>query len=132
MKILQFAFNSGAGNPFLPHNYSKNCVVYTGTHDNDTSKGIFETFSDNEKQFSKKYFYYSDGDFTYNLIKLAWSSVANTAIIPLQDLLNLESKYRMNTPGTLENNWVWRYKEDDLTENHKTFLKEITETYGRT
>lgn len=132
MKILQFAFNSGPENPFLPHNYNNNCVVYTGTHDNDTSKGVYKTFSKEEKQFARKYFTFSEENFALDLIKLAWSSTANTAITPLQDVLNSESKHRMNTPGTLGNNWLWRFNPDAILEKHKNFLKEITEIYGRT
>ena len=131
MKILQFAFNSDAKNPFLPHNYTKNSVVYTGTHDNDTSKGMYKNYSEHEKQFSKKYFKFETGNFAHGLMKLAWSSVANTAIAPLQDLLQLGSEYRMNIPGTLENNWVWRFKPEDIKEEHINFLTQITEIYGR-
>ncbi len=131
MKILQFAFNSGPSNPFLPHNYAKNTVVYTGTHDNDTSNGIFKNFSNEEKLFSNKYFHYTDNGFAHDLIKLAWSSVANTAIAPLQDLLMLSSEHRMNTPGTTENNWIWRFKPEDILQKHKNFLAETTKTFGR-
>jgi len=131
MKILQFAFNSGAQNPFLPHNYSKNCVAYTGTHDNDTSLGVFINYSEQEKQFSKKYFKFKNENFAHDLMKLAWSSVADTAIAPLQDLLQLNSKHRMNTPGTIDNNWLWRFNSEDITQEHKTFLREITEIYDR-
>lgn len=131
MKILQFAFNSGAQNPFLPHNYSKNCVAYTGTHDNDTSLGVFINYSEQEKQFSEKYFKFKNENFAHDLMKLAWFSVADTAIAPLQDLLQLNSKHRMNTPGTIDNNWLWRFKSEDITQKHKTFLREITEIYGR-
>ncbi len=132
MKILQFAFNSGASNPFLPHHYEKNCVVYTGTHDNDTSAGMFNNFSDEEKIFSKKYFHYTNKNFAHNLMKLAWSSVANTAIAPMQDFLQLSSEHRMNIPGTISDNWIWRFKFEDISQEDKDFLKEITETYGRT
>ena len=131
MKVLQFAFNSDAKNPFLPHNHTRNSVVYTGTHDNDTSLGMFCNFSDFEKEFSEKYFYYNVENFSQDLMKLTWASVANTAIAPLQDLLQLDSQHRINTPGTLNNNWIWRFKSEDITEEHKNFLREITEIYGR-
>ncbi len=131
MKILQFAFNSGASNPFLPHNYTKNCVVYTGTHDNDTSFGMFKNYSDYEIQFFKAYSRFTDENFAHNLMRLAWSSTANTAIAPLQDLLQLDSQHRMNTPGTTENNWEWRFKFTDITNEQKIFLTKITEIYGR-
>jgi len=131
MNILQFAFNSNADNPFLPHNYRKNSTVYTGTHDNDTALGMFNHYSRHEKQFSEKYFKFEIENFAHDLMKLAWSSVANTAIAPLQDLLQLNSEYRMNTPGTIENNWLWRFKPEDIKEEYKFFLREITEIYGR-
>ncbi len=131
MNILQFAFNSDEKNTFLPHNYNKNSVVYTGTHDNDTSAGIFKSYSEHEKRFAKKYFCFNDKTFAHDLMKLAWSSVSNTAIAPLQDLLQLDSQYRMNTPGTLENNWQWQYKPEDINPEDIDFLKEITEIYGR-
>ena len=131
MNILQFAFNSNADNPFLPHNYRKNATVYTGTHDNDTALGMFHHYSEHEHQFLKKYFTFKNKNFAHNLMKLAWSSIANTAIAPLQDLLQLHSEHRMNTPGTLENNWIWRFKQNDIKEEHRKFLKDITEIYGR-
>ncbi len=131
MKILQFAFDSGSKNPFLPHNYDKNCVVYTGTHDNDTSMGILSDYKEEEKAFSKKYFSYTEKNFARDLMKLAWASTAHTAIAPLQDLLQLNSDFRMNTPGRLDGNWLWQYKAEDITNEAKDFLKEITETYSR-
>ncbi len=131
MKILQFAFSSGASNSFLPHNYTKNCVAYTGTHDNDTSNGIFENFQDYEIKFYREYSWASDNKFAHNLIKLVFASVANTAIIPLQDVLEQGKKGRMNTPGTIKNNWEWKFEFEDIKPKYKEFLKHITETYGR-
>jgi len=131
MKILQFAFNSGSSNPFLPHNYEKNCVAYTGTHDNNTSNGMFEDFQDFEKDFYYKYFCNRDNRFARNLMIMTWSSVANTAIVPMQDILELGKEARMNTPGTIGNNWTWKFKFEDINSDHRGFLKYLTEIYGR-
>ncbi|NPA44794.1 MAG: 4-alpha-glucanotransferase [Chlorobi bacterium] len=131
MKVLQFAFNSGSSNPFLPHNYEKNCIVYTGTHDNDTSNGIFEDFQDFEKDFYYKYSCNKDKSFAKNLMIMAWQSVANTAIVPMQDILELGKEARMNTPGTIENNWKWKFNFENINETQKDFLKYLTEIYGR-
>lgn len=132
MKILQFAFNSGATNPFLPHNYEKNCVAYTGTHDNNTSNGMFDNFQDFEKDFYQKYFCSRENSFSKNLMVMLWSSVANTVIVPMQDILGLGENTRMNTPGTIENNWIWKFNFKDISSKHKDFLKYLTEIYGRT
>ncbi len=131
MKILQFAFNSGATNLFLPHNYTKNCVVYTGTHDNDTCIGVYENFQDYEIKFFYDYCGSFDENFAWLLIRVAWASVANTAIIPLQDLLKQGKEKRMNIPGTIGNNWEYRFEFIEIEESHKIFLKKITEIYGR-
>jgi len=131
MKILQFAFNSGTSNPFLPHNYSKNCVVYTGTHDNDTSLGIFEEYKDYEIEFLKDYCNFTDDNYAHFLMKIAWASVANTAIAPLQDILRQGKEFRMNTPGTIENNWYYRFDFEEIKEETKVFLRKITEIYSR-
>ena len=131
MKILQFAFSSGASNSFLPHNYTKNCVAYTGTHDNDTSNGMFNSFQDFEKEFYQKYFCGRENSFSKNLMVMLWSSVANTAIVPMQDILELGKEARMNTPGTIKNNWDWKFNFEDINSEHKGFLRYITEIYGR-
>lgn len=131
MKILQFAFNSGPKNTFLPHNYDKNCVAYTGTHDNDTTNGIFEDFKDYEMKFYREYSWSSDNNFAHNLIKMVFASTANTAIIPLQDLLELGKEARMNIPNTIEGNWQWQFKFDDIKPKYKEFLKHITTTFAR-
>ncbi len=131
MKILQFAFDAGSDNAFLPHNYNKNCVVYTGTHDNDTSKGWFANADADEKAYCKQYTRASAEDISLSLIKTAFSSVANTVIVPMQDVLELDSKYRMNTPGVLGGNWEWRMLPNAFNEKHKNFLLNITKIYGR-
>lgn len=131
MKILQFAFDSDAGNHFLPHNYQNNCVVYTGTHDNDTSMGIYEDYNENELKFLNNYCNFTEENFAYHLMRMSWASVANTAIAPLQDLLQLGKEHRMNTPGTIGGNWEWIFEFEDIKDEHKIFLKRITEIYGR-
>lgn len=130
MKILQFAF-SDPDNPFLPHNYSSNCVVYTGTHDNNTSVGWFNSASEAEKEFAKEYMGINGSDFAWDLLRLGWASVAEYAIAPLQDVLSLDSSARMNLPGRLGGNWEWRmpiyYNQAGLIER----LKKLNITYGR-
>lgn len=133
MKILHFAFDSDRANPFLPFNYSnRNCVVYTGTHDNNTTVGWFEERSHSERARVT--------DFTggickegihWTMIRLALSSVANLAIFPVQDLLGLGTKAKMNTPGTVIDNWTWRYDINELTEDISEHLKFLTILYGR-
>lgn len=132
MKILQFAFGSGPGNPYLPFNYPRNCVVYTGTHDNDTTAGWFNQLSDHEKDAFLHYLGSSSPEgIHWDLIRLALSSVGNQAIIPLQDVLGLGSEARMNVPSQAEGNWGWRYQPDALQDDLRHRLKALTETYGR-
>ena len=131
MKVLQFAFDSGSKNAYLPHNYNKNCVVYTGTHDNDTIKGWLETVSDNTLEYAKKYLNSKDDDLRKPLIISAMSSVADTCILTMQDLIGLGNDARMNTPSTLGGNWSWRAKPDYITEDIKKMLLDLTEIYGR-
>lgn len=115
MKVLQFAFDTDEANEFLPHNYTKNCVVYTGTHDNNTTRGWYRSANAIEKKNVSKFVPYSKRmKKTDALIKYAFSSIADTVIIPLQDYLNLDEKSRMNTPSTLFGNWEWRVCEKDL------------------
>jgi 4-alpha-glucanotransferase len=131
MKILQFAFHSEDGRKYQPHTFEKNFIVYTGTHDNDTLKGWFVIL---EKDVKKKVLKYADAEeetVIKKLIRLAWNSVATMAVIPLQDLLELDGKARMNTPGTAAGNWQWRYVNDQLTKPKAAWLKEITELYDR-
>lgn len=133
MKILQFAFGSDPVNPYLPFNYySRNCVVYTGTHDNDTTIGWFNTASDYEKQRLLLYLgCISPEGIHWDTIRLAFTSVANQAIIPLQDVLGLGSEARMNVPSKSEGNWEWRYQPEALTEELGDRLKTLTELCGR-
>jgi 4-alpha-glucanotransferase len=132
MKVLQFAFGSDPGNPFLPFNYTRNAVVYTGTHDNDTTVGWFNTGNDYEKQNLLLYLgCISPDGIHWDLIRLALSSIANQAIIPLQDVLGLGTEARMNFPSTAEGNWEWRYQPGVLTPDLSDRLKTLTLRYGR-
>jgi 4-alpha-glucanotransferase len=133
MKVLQFAFGGGTDNLYLPHNYpSPNCVVYTGTHDNDTTRGWFAQASKHERSFVTKYVgAHASDDVTYALIRLALSSIANTAIVPLQDVLNLDTEARMNTPGATGSSWMWRIRADQLDPACADRLADLTTLYGR-
>ncbi len=132
MKVLQFAFGSDPGNPFLPFNYPRNAVVYTGTHDNDTTVGWFNSASDYEKHNLWLYLgCISSEGIQWDLIRLALSSIANQAIIPLQDVLGLGNEARMNFPSVAEGNWGWRYESAALTDELRDRLKVLTRLNGR-
>nr|AHB52791.1 MalQ-D enzyme [Cyanobacterium sp. CLg1] len=133
MKILHFAFDSGRDNVFLPYNYiNPNCVVYTGTHDNDTTIGWFDKRSDEDRQKVIDYLgCICDKGIHWSMINLAMSSVANLAIFPIQDILGLGSDAKMNTPGTVENNWTWRYTDGALHDGIMGHLRYVTYLYGR-
>ncbi len=134
MKILQFAFGENGDKKFLPHNHIKNCVVYTGSHDNDTTKGFFEKEKQNNSgifEWAQKYLDYYEDDLTFKLIKTAYASVANFVIIPLQDILNLGSEARMNFPGKLGGNWTWRFSWEQLDNNLPQIYRELTIIYER-
>src|SRR5215210_578956 len=130
MKVLQFAFSDPA-NPYLPHNYTGNCVVYTGTHDNDTTRGWWESLSAKERAFARRYLGRDGEEIAWDLIRLAFGSVAALAVVPLQDLLDLGSAARMNTPGQEWGNWTWRFRAAALTDALGQRLRELTELYGR-
>ncbi len=131
MKILQFAFDSSEGNDYIPHNYPKNCIVYTGTHDNDTVVGWFRSATDNDKKFVLDYLNTGDHDIHWSFIRLAMSSVAYTAIFPMQDLLGLGTEARMNLPGTTQSNWQWRVRPEVFTVELAARLSHLTTLYGR-
>lgn len=131
MKILQFAFSTDASDPFLPHNYPPNCVVYTGTHDNDTSCGWYAAASNTEQDFLRRYLARSGDDISWDLIRAAWSSVAMYALAPMQDLLALGTEARMNFPGRPYGNWSWRMTADALGEPLQVRLAEANTLYGR-
>jgi 4-alpha-glucanotransferase len=131
MRILQFAFSGDPKDRYLPHNYDRNTVVYTGTHDNDTTQGWYATTSDKERDFVRRYLARDGGDVSWDFIRAAWSSVADYAIAPLQDILNLGTEARMNMPGRAVGNWGWRFRSDAINDGILGRLAEMTGIYGR-
>ena len=130
MKILQFAF-TGPDNDFLPHSYRRNCVVYTGTHDNDTTRGWFEAAPEQERDFCRRYLKSDASDIVWDLIRAAWASPAAFALAPLQDLLDLGTQARMNLPGTPSGSWIWRMSEGDASPALSDRLRELNYLYQR-
>jgi len=131
MKILQFAFGSGANNPYLPHHHEKNCVVYTGTHDNDTTVSWYEDLAPEMRGHVKDYLGDSGESMPWPLIRTALASIACLAVVPMQDILALGKGQRMNTPGTQEENWRWRFQWSQLPEESCRRLQHLSELYGR-
>jgi len=142
MRILQFAFSSDTKSIDLPHNYHSNVVAYTGTHDNDTTVGWFNSVAgagstrtaqqiSSERNFCLKYLNTHGTEIHWDFIRAVLQSVADTAIVPLQDLLGLGTEARMNLPNSTQGNWTWRVDERALTESHAHRLREMTDTYGR-
>lgn len=132
MKVLQFAFAGGGSDPYLPHNYvSENCAVYTGTHDNDTTQGWYTQASEAEKDYIRRYLARDDSNIVWELIRLAYSSVARYAVVPLQDVLQLGTETRMNTPGEASGNWGWRFTPEQLEPWIAPALAELVELYNR-
>ncbi len=131
MKILQFAFDSGPDNPYLPHNLPVHCIVYTGTHDNDTTLGWWQSLDQPIRTETAAYLGRSSVNMPWDLIHLAWSSVAQLAICPLQDLLALDGEARMNRPGRADANWGWRYLPGALTSELQQRLGDMTRRFGR-
>ena len=130
MKILQFAF-SGPDNPFLPHSYPKNCAVYTGTHDNDTTRGWYERAPEAEKDFARRYLQMDGSQIAWDLIRHAWNSVAVFSLAPLQDFLELGTAARMNYPSKLGGNWEWRMNGQALSDGLQKRIKEMNWLYQR-
>ena len=134
MKVLQFAFDPSGESVYLPHRYSENCVVYTGTHDNDTLCGWYKVLDPEDLKLSQKYMNNANTpkrQIHWDFIRLALASVADMCIIPLQDYLGLGSEARINTPSTLGNNWRWRMKQGCLTKELADQIRELTTLYGR-
>ena len=131
MKILQFAFAADASNPYLPHNYESDCVVYTGTHDNDTTMGWYEKLGPEERERLHRYLGPLSEAINWALIRLAYQSVAGLAIVPLQDVLGLGSQARMNIPATAGGNWQWRFRKEELLPQYGAQLLEMALVYGR-
>ncbi len=125
MKIVQFAFDADASNSFLPHNYPQNCVVYSGTHDNDTSLGWYQQAPEHEKHFARSYSRSDGGRINWDFIRLGMMSVADQAIFPLQDFMDLTAEHRMNFPGTSSGNWLWRYTTKMLEEINRDEIRHL-------
>jgi 4-alpha-glucanotransferase len=142
MRILQFAFGGDAKNHDLPHNYINNCVAYTGTHDNDTTVGWFNSQAgtgstraedeiSREREFCLEYLDTDGEEIEWDFIRAVWASVANSAIAPMQDLLGLGNEARMNLPASTSGNWHWRFNEADITDELTSRLRKLTEIYAR-
>ena len=132
MKVIQFAFDSREDSDYLPHNYPTHCVVYTGTHDNDTIMGWMKTAPKDSVKFAKKYLNLTKEEgYNWGMMRAAWSSVADMAIVPMQDLLGLGSEARINTPSTLGENWKWRATEEQIDNKLAKKLHAYTKMYAR-
>ena len=134
MKILQFAFDSREESDYLPHTYPRNCVVYTGTHDNDTTRSWFETVNRRDKKYALSYLGHkrlSGNEKSFAFIRLAMASVANLCVIPVQDYLALGGEARINTPSTLGENWKWRLKKKEFNKRLAKQINKMTALYGR-
>ncbi|CAN5906189.1 4-alpha-glucanotransferase [soil metagenome] len=131
MKVLQFAFAADASDPYLPHNYPHDCVVYTGTHDNDTTRGWYAQAPEAERDFVRRYLGRGDEDVVQGLVQLAFASVADTAVVPLQDVLSLGTEARMNTPGVAAGNWSWRFRWEQVPHWVAAQLKDLATLYAR-
>jgi 4-alpha-glucanotransferase len=131
MKIIQFAFYGDPSEPFLPHNHTPNSVVYTGTHDNDTSRGWYERVPETERDFYRRYLGRDGSNVAWDFIRAAWSSVPLFAIAPMQDFLDLGNEARMNYPGNPSGNWTWRLPVNGLSDSLSSRIKEFNFLYGR-
>jgi 4-alpha-glucanotransferase len=131
MKVLQFAFDGDPSNQYLPHMYPRNCVVYTGTHDNQTTIGWFQSLTERDHVQVQTYIGADGSDIAWNFIRLAFSSVADLAMVPLQDVMRLGDEARMNTPGRPFGNWTWRYLPHQLHDGLSAGLREFATAYGR-
>lgn len=131
MKILQFAFDGDSANSFLPHNYTQNCVVYTGTHDNDTTIGWYRSAPHIEQHRAREYTNGNGSEIQWDLIRSGMLSVADQAIFPLQDYMNLGTSHRMNIPGTIQNNWLWRFTPEMLERTDRNRIRHLAEISNR-
>ncbi len=131
MRILEFSFGSGSAHPYLPHHHSPNSVVYTGTHDNEPARAWFDySARDDERHYARRYLQCDDAGFVRALVRAAFASVAHTAIVPLQDVLELGAESRMNLPGRADGNWAWRFRWEQIGDRG-AWLRELAELFGR-
>jgi 4-alpha-glucanotransferase len=131
MRVLQFAFDADASSPHLPHNYMRDSVVYTGTHDNDTTLGWYATRDDAVKHKVRRYTGTDGSNVNWTFIRLALNSVADMALYPLQDVLGLGSEARLNLPGRPHGNWTWRFRQEMLQGSLAANLREMAIASGR-
>ena len=132
MKILQFAFESEEESSFLPHQFTTtNCVCYTGTHDNNTTRGWYDSASEYSRDKVRRYMNTDANSIHWDFLRTCLGTIADYAIIPMQDILGLGEEGRMNVPGVAENNWAWRYRKEDISDGLAEGLKETTKLYGR-
>ncbi len=134
MAVLQFAFGGKADNLYLPHNQRANSVVYSGTHDNDSSLGWYRTTDEKTRDHVRRYLRVGGQEIGWDFVRSAYQSVARLAVLPLQDLMSLGSEARFNTPGKAQGNWTWRYRPEQLKALHDgtaPYLRELAELYGR-
>ncbi len=131
MKIMQFAFQNDPNDPFLPHNYPRNCVAYTGTHDNDTTVGWYRSAPKKERDFCRRYLSRTGDDIAWDMIRAVWASPATFTLAPMQDFLGLGNEARMNLPGQLGGNWSWRLDEEVLDEGLISRIRETNYLYSR-
>jgi 4-alpha-glucanotransferase len=131
MKVLQFGFEGGPSNMYLPHNYDEPCVVFTGTHDNDTSLGWYQSADERARDFLRRYLSVDGSQVSWDLIRLAWSSTAEWSIAPYQDVLSLGSEARMNRPGTTTGNWTWRFRWNQVHDGLADGMQEMGWLYER-
>jgi 4-alpha-glucanotransferase len=135
MAVLQFAFGDTAENPYLPHNGTPNSVIYSGTHDNDTSLGWYAGADEKTRNHVRRYLRVSGEEIGWDLIRAAYAAVSRLAVIPLQDILSLGSAARFNFPGQPMGNWQWRYTSaqfDALLGSTAAYLRGLGDLYGRT
>ena len=131
MKILQFAFDGSPENPYLPHNHEPLSVVYSGTHDNNTTLGWYEELSEEQRSFVRDYLGIDADHMPWPLVRTALASVAQLAVLPMQDVLGLDASHRMNIPGVAEGNWQWRFEWEQLLPEHGERLGAWVRMYGR-
>jgi len=131
MAVLQFAFDANPGNPYLPHNHHPSDIVYTGTHDNDTTVGWYQQADEKTRNQLNDYCFNSPEEMPWLLIKLALGSVGAVCIVPMQDFLGLDSEHRMNTPGTTEKNWKWKFSWEQVPQDLPQKIKGLVTIYNR-